>query len=514
MAETTVRILSRYVLRQHFGPLFYALVALTCFLLIQQIAKQLGNLVGKGLPWSVIAEVFVLSLPFIIATTLPMAVLVAVLYAFSRLAMDNEITAMRASGVSVGQLLRPVLGGAVVLTGIAFLWNDQVLPRSNHLLRVLLVDIQRKKPSFSLREQVINEVLPGQFFLRAARINPEDNTLKDVTIFDLQDAERRRIINADHGTMAYTPGGRDLYLTLYDGDIRQVNRTDPREFNRTFFHTNRIRVNGIGNTLERTENDTFHSDREMGTCEMRIVVRETRVEEKQARQEERLAVENDLRRLAGLEQLPVPPRQALSDSSPVGIYCRTIERLTTLFTPKAAAAQVPARPPRPTGPGPRTQHPEPRSPVLPGVEPDHRIPVPTISAGATAAAAAEVRGAQDRRAMFLVEINKKFALAVACFVFALLGVPIAIRFPRGGIGLVIAVSLVVFTIYYVGLIGGEELGNRGTISPFFAMWTANLLFSVVALYALALARRPGQNVAGVDWADLWRAFGRSRSERK
>jgi lipopolysaccharide export system permease protein len=140
--------------------------------------------------------------------------------------------------------------------------------------------------------------------------------------------------------------------------------------------------------------------------------------------------------------------------------------------------------------------------------------VPTLRAGATAAAAAEVRGAQDRRAMFLIEINKKFALAVACFVFALLGVPIAIRFPRGGIGLVIAVSLVVFTIYYVGLIGGEELGNRGTISPFFAMWTANVLFSIVALYALALARRPGQNVAGVDWADLWRAFGRSRAVRK
>src|SRR2546426_10018207 len=140
---------------------------------------------------------------------------------------------------------------------------------------MLLMDIQRKKPSFSLREQVINEVVAGQFFLRAARIDPASNRLKDVTIYDLGDAERRRLISADSGQMAYTPGGRDLYLTLLDGDTRQVNRTDPTQFNRTHYRTNRIRVAGVGNTLERTENDAYRSDREMSVCDMRQVVKET-----------------------------------------------------------------------------------------------------------------------------------------------------------------------------------------------------------------------------------------------
>src|SRR5207249_1047409 len=114
----------------------------------------------------------------------------------------------------VGRGIRRVLGGATVLALLSFLWNDQVLPRSNPRLRTLQVDIQRKKPSFTLKEQVINEVVPGHFFLRAARIDPNSNKLKDVTIYDLGDAERRRIISADSGRMAYTPGGRDLYLTL------------------------------------------------------------------------------------------------------------------------------------------------------------------------------------------------------------------------------------------------------------------------------------------------------------
>src|SRR5881409_4429950 len=216
MARPSMRILSKYLLRQHVAPLAFALGGLTAFLMIQQIAKQFGSLVGKGLPWSVIIEVFVLSIPFIVAMTLPMAVLVAVLHTFTRLVADNEITAMKAGGISLARVVAPVLGGAALVTLIALVWNDQVLPRANHRLAMLQRDIMRKKPSFSLKEQVITEVVPGQFFLRAARIDPAANTLNDVTIYDLQDPDRRRIITADSGRMAYTPGGTDLYLTLRD----------------------------------------------------------------------------------------------------------------------------------------------------------------------------------------------------------------------------------------------------------------------------------------------------------
>ena len=519
MARLTVRILSRYVLRQHVAPLVFALAALTCFLLIQQVAKQLGNLVGKGLPWSVIIDVFALSLPFIIATTLPMAVLVAVLYAFTRLAGDNEITAMKSGGVSVGSLLVPVLGGAVAIAVLAFAWNDQVLPRANHSLRMLLVDIQRKKPSFSLREQVINEVLPGQFFLRAARIDPAANTLKDVTIYDLGDAERRRIISAANGSMAYDPGGRNLYLTLHDGDIRQVDRTDPAQFNRTFYRTNRIRVVGVGNTLERTEEDNYRSDREMTICEMRWVIKANREDRKQALRDEDVAVGNDLRRLAGLAPLPAPAAAAAAsaDSSPIGAYCHLLRTMRDWLGVRAAAAQTPARPPAPRiirAPAP------PRPPPRAARDDDSAFlrrskaqagqptSPPLVTAGITASAEARVQATLERQAMYQIEIYKKCALAIACIVFALLGVPIGIRFSRGGVGLVIGVSLIVFTIYYVSLIGGEELGNRRTVSPFVAMWSANILFASVGLVALWLTRRPGHSVSLSGWSDVKDAMGR------
>jgi len=475
MARPTVRILSRYLLRQHVAPFGFALAGLTAFLLLQQVAKQFGNLVGKGLPWHVIAEVFALSIPFIIAMTLPMAVLVAVLYTFSHLAADNEITAMKASGISLARIVTPVLGGAVAVALCALLWNDQLLPRANHRLRTLLVDIQRKKPSFSLKEQVINEVIQGQFFLRAARIDPATNRLKDVTIYDLEDAERRRIIAADSGHMAYTPGGTDLYLTLLHGDIQEVKRAEPTQFNRTFFAVNRIRVAGIQNSLEITQNDTYRGDREMTMCQMEHAVTLARLDEARARREARWAIAADLHRLAGLAPPPSVFDGATGDPPP-GHYCRLWQRVVAWVLPKAAAAQVPAvaRPPS----------------------------LPAITPGAGYGEEARVQGARQRAATYEVEIQKKLTIATACIVFALVGIPVALRFPRGGVGLVIGTSVVVFAIYYIGLIGGEDLGDRLILSPFLAMWTPNLIFCVVGLVGLWVVRSEGSPARGGDWSDV------------
>jgi lipopolysaccharide export system permease protein len=492
MARPNVRILSRYILRQHLPPLGFALAALTCAMLVNQVAKQFGNFVGKGLSWTVVAEVFVLSIPFIVAMTLPMAVLVAVLYAFNHLAADNEITAMKASGISVGRLLAPVMGGAAVIALIALVWNDQLLPRSNHRLRTLLVDIQRKKPTFQLKEQVINEVVAGQFFLRAARIDPVSNRLSDVTIYDLEDPERRRIITADSGRMAYTPGGADLYLTLLDGEVHEVKRTAPEQFNRTFYGVNRIRVAGIGNTLERTDRDTYRGDREMTLCAMQDVVAQARRDMERARAEARAAVITDLRRLLRLE--PLAPGVQRPDSAPLPktLYCRAVGALKGLVSPaEAQAAQQPAS-------------------RRPGVQ------TPTVVAGGSATAHVQrVRAARQRAAIYEVEIQKKLAISAACVIFALLGVPLAIRFPRGGVGLVIGTSLAVFSIYYVGLIGGEELGDRLIVSPFLAMWTPNIIFVIAGGALLWMVRREASTAQGGDWDDLRQAlFGWMRVFRR
>ena len=116
-----------------------------------------------------------------------------------------------------------------------------------------------------------------------------------------------------------------------------------------------------------------------------------------------------------------------------------------------------------------------------------------------------------------VEIHKKFALAVACFVFVLLGAPIALRFPRGGVGLTIGVSLFVFALYYVCLIVGESLGKRGLMPAVVSMWMANVIFALIALLLLAKMGKEGSTARGGDMREMFdsiRGWVRSKIGRK
>jgi lipopolysaccharide export system permease protein len=477
--------------------------------------------VGKGLPWGVIGEVFALSLPFIVAMTLPMAVLVAVLYAFSHLAADNEITAMRASGISVYQILLPVLAWGVFMSAFNFAFVDQVLPRSNARLRGLLIDIGRKKPTLELREQVINEVPPSQYFLRAGRIDAATGRLKDITIYDVGGESSRRVIYADSGQMAYGEGRTDLNLRLYDGAIHQYRPTDPLTFQLTYYHVNDIRVKDVYDELVRNTSETVRGDREMSTCEMLTVIQEARSDQRSAEREQAELLRNDLRSLLALEPVrPVAPVEA-QDRLPA--YCRWLEKLQGVASTKTAEAETPAQPPaegRAQEPQIRMPAPQAPAPQVP-VGPAHAVPtgvpkpmpalnfprrsgaIPQLSNWAQVATAADRVTDADRRVdRFSVEVHKKWAISLACVSFVIVGIVMALRFPRGGIGLVIGGGLLIFSVHYVGLTAGESLADRGFVSPWAARWTPNIVLTIIGLIGLIRVSRESGSTRGGDFQEV------------
>ncbi|MFL5402745.1 MAG: LptF/LptG family permease [Gemmatimonadales bacterium] len=501
-----MRLLDRYVLRQLAAPFFFALAAQTSLMLLSQIAKKFGALVGKGLSWTVISEVFVLSLPFIIAMTLPMAVLIAVLYTFSHLAADNEITATRASGISVYQMLAPVLLWGVFMSACNFAFVDQVLPRTNARLRSLLIDIGRKKPTFELREQVINEVPPSQYFLRASRIDAATGRLRGVTIYDVGGEASRRIIYADSGVMAYAEGQTDLSLRLFDGSIHQYRPAEPTRFQLTSFGVNDIRVKNVFDELQRNTSESVRGDREMSTCEMLTVIRDAEQEQDEARRDQDELVGNDLRLLLGLPPRPPPPPLP-ADTLRRG-YCGWFQSVIANLIPRTAQAQRPAQP-RPQVPGPAPQLPQTQTPAqreLLQKAAQSRSPIHPkvrLSSWSEGASAAERVQDADRRAdRYAVEVHKKWAISLACISFVIIGIVLALRFPRGGIGLVIGGGLAVFSIHYVGLTAGESLADRGLLAPWVAMWTPNIVLTLLGLIGLVKVSRESGSTRGGDFQEV------------
>ncbi len=480
-----MKILRRYILREHAGPFVAALGVLTGLMLLNQLAKRFGDLVGKGLPWYMIAEVFGLSIPFILAMTMPMAVLVAVLYAFSRLSSDNEVTAFNAGGIGLGRLMYPVLLTATLLATLMVWFNDSVLPETNHQLRMLLTDISRKQPTFELRERVINEVVRGKLFLQAARIDRTRSVLEDLVIFDLGRPGTDRIIYADSGHMAFNQEQTDLYLTLYDGEMHERESRDPAMDQRTYYDKQVFRVSGVSNELKRGGAIDWRGDREMNI--------EMMLDEIVERRERVLQIEDSLG-LAIAELTPIRDRWALTpQASPEEEIIQKVPRSSE----RPYIRRIAQRAPRPDSEDLVRSTP---AAVKQRFAPSRRTSWPPR--GDAVAFAARVRSELNRIASrseihrremnkYAVEIHKKFAIPVAAIVCVLIGAPIGVRFPRGGIGMVIGVSLSVFCVYYICLIGGENLADRNIISPFWAMWLPNAIFALIGGITMLVVRQSG-----------------------
>lgn len=488
-----MKILNRYVLREHVGPFLFAVTALTSLMLLQYIARRFGDLVGKGIGWEVILEFFMLSIPFTVAMTLPMAVLVAVLYAFSRLGAENEVTALKAGGVSTRSLLNTVLVAASFLALGMVLFNDQVMPWANHRLATLQLNIAVTKPTFALREQVINEVQQERLLLRAATIDEASSKLYDVSIDDIADPFRRRVIIADSGRIALAENYRDVVLTLNHGYVLSMPMQKRGELDRLYFDTQVIRLREVAGQFKQTDaSRSMKSDREMSVCEMQSEYVKSGVNYQRAKTQLDLV----LWRANGMKG----PEPKLTTGRPLrGIgdpYCKLFRWVTGLVkkaAPKVAfAATLPQRTHPALTPGPQ----------------EIQEPVDVIIART------EVDAARRSRDRYGIEIQKKFSLAATCVIFALLGAPIALRFPRGGIGMVIGVSFGIFALSYIGLIGGESLANKGYVSPVIAMWSANTIFLIVGLFLYARLGHEASNARGGDlreWLHLMRLKMRGQS---
>jgi lipopolysaccharide export system permease protein len=574
-----VKIISRYVLREHIGPLTFALTALTSLMLLNFISRQFGELVGKGLPWSVIGEFFLLSIPFTVALTVPMSVLVAVLYAFSRLAAENEVTALKASGVSPWRMVTPAIAGGLAWSIGLLAFNDQVLPRANHRLKVLQEDISQAKPTFMLKEQVINPIAEGRFYLKADKIERgSTGAMQKVVIYDLSDPSRRRTIYADSGTIGTTPNRTDIDLDLYHGQMQLVSTEKPGQLDRIFYDHDRIRFRDVTRDFKQTASDSSSkSDREMGVCEMQDRLRLADGALRAAQREYEIA-KHPAREMMATRPEPMPPACGSCFAGIGWVYCtllhdvlhvkelqaaelppRRVAREDTTTTRDTAAARdttardtttrraradsvasavggavsptdsarraMIARNAARMAAEPRVLQPSrsaiglppvtvPVLPPVPAATPS-RAPAngltsragpliePSINLNDARLAEAKMRldMATRQRNRYEIEIHKKFSLAAACLIFAILGAPLAVRFPRGGVGLVLGVSLLVFALYYVGLVGGEALANADIVPPFWAMWGTNVLLTVVGLVLLFRMGRDQNTGRGGDWSD-------------
>jgi lipopolysaccharide export system permease protein len=196
-----MRTLSKYMVRESVGPFIFGLAIITLVLVMDFLVDIMNLIIDRGIKAPLVIELFGLNLAWMLALSVPMAVLVAVLMVFGRLAADNEITACKSCGVPFYRLLLPMLAMALILT-MAMIWfNDRILPESNHRARMLLTDITRKKPTWSLEENIFLDYFEG-YSIRVKTIARKTSEISD--IMELEDGERLEADSKDHAGITQT----------------------------------------------------------------------------------------------------------------------------------------------------------------------------------------------------------------------------------------------------------------------------------------------------------------------
>ena len=424
-----MKILNRYILREHIPPFFYAVFIITFLLILETIPKIVEMVIDKDISAFVVLELIFLNLAWMIALSVPMAVLVATLLAFGRLTSDSEIVAIKSSGINLIRILIPLLIAAAFLTIGMIEFSDKILPRLNHEARVLSGDIRSMRPMLTFRPGVFITDISGYIIL-IDKINQATSEVEGIRITDNKNPNQPKITVAKSGLMKFIDNGQTVQFTLFDGESHMLDTKEPGNYRRVDFKKQVINVGGVGSELIRTET-TYKTDREMSISEMEKVVREARTAIEPFRGQTEISVNQKLDLLFS-DSLPPPRDTTLTDSAALVFLKVDLTNLSSRL--KRNYDQVFAQ--------------------------------------------------KKQIDKYMIEIYKKYSIPAASFAFILIGAPLAILSRRGGMGVAAVVSLLIFTIFWSFLIGGEDMADRDYVSPFIAMWAADILTAVVGLYLL------------------------------
>ena len=472
-----MKILTRYIVKELAWPFFFSLAVIMFVFITKFIIQYIGKIFGKGLPVAVIFEFIYLNLAWMMALAVPMAVLIAALMAYGRLSADNEITIFRASGINLYRIIAPALLAGGVLTIAMIVYNDLILPEFNHKARLLMRSITRKKPTFSLEEGLYlkrenlnilverikradeeREVSESDLLSPNAEFTTADR-LEEITIFDFNNRTQfQRTIIANHGYLVFDKDRAQMLFNLFDGEIHEVSTRDYEEYRRIQFEKTVIYMEAGDQILTEIQ-EGQRGDREMTIAMMRETIGQKEV-----------AVTEELEKLdKAAERYLIDPdivSGRLADSVVTATNIQLISNANRTAMSKASR---------------RAQK---------------SLQMITTSMNNQAYFGKQI-------SKYQVEIYKKYSIPFACIVFILVGAPLGIRARKGSLGGSVSFSIAFFLVYWVCLIGGEDLADRQIVHPMLAMWFPNIL---VGIFGLWLTYRTVQETSFINWNRLPKAL--------
>jgi lipopolysaccharide export system permease protein len=419
-------------------------------LLMQFVWKYIDDLVGKGLEWYIIAKLLFYASSTFVPLALPLAILLSSLMMFGNLGEHYELVTMKAAGISLSRIMRPLIFVSILISGMAFYFSNVVLPLANLKFLSLLYDVREKKLAFNLKEGMFYNGIEG-FVIRVEKKEKDGNSIRGIMIYDHTKRQGNiSLTTAERGKMELSPDKKFLVFRLFNGtnyeeriDLRSYESNRP--FQRTAFKEQYQTFDLSAFQLTRTDENLFKKNYEMQNI--------TQLVQSIDSISSQLAEDRKNHQQGYVASLQF---YSLLDTN----FHKELDSANT-FNPS----------------------------VIFNFPPDNRLKILETARNASIALRQLLENNRDMLntkskliRKHLIVYHKKFSFSIACFLLFFIGAPLGAIIRKGGLGMPAVISTLFFILFWVISFVGEKYAVEGEVAPWQGIWFASAVLLPIGIF--------------------------------
>lgn len=460
-------------MRSFIGTFIFTFFVAVFILLMQFLWCYLDDLVGKGLGFDVLGKLMFYTSVTFVPMALPLAILLSSLMCFGNLGEYYELVAMKASGISVWKIMRPLLIFSIIMSLTAFIFSNNVLPVATLKSKTLLRDVRKQKMSFDIPEGMFYKGIDG-YAIRAGKKGADGGTLYDVLIYDHTEYKGNiKVTSADSATMALAPNQKEIIFTLYHGSNynEMVDEKDykvKRPFEKMAFEKQYVTFDISDFDLTQSDESSLKGHQSMLNINQLVIAIDS-LEFNAG--ERKVSFKNSFKhRMQHLSTKDIENKHVKGKNS----------ELDTIKTFKW--------------------------PLLDNFNQKEQTSIVNMSISSTKNQIDNIdlnikdfeRQETNIRKHQQV-LHEKFSLSIACLLFFFIGAPLGAIIRKGGLGLPIVISVVFFVIYYIITITSQRIAIAGDIPVFLGVWLSSIIILPIGVFLTIKATTDSSLLDGESW---------------
>lgn len=454
-----MKILHKFVIKSFLGPFFMTFFICVFILLMQFLWKYIDDLVGKGLDWSVVSELLMYASFSLVPLAFPLAMLLASIMTFGNLGENYELVAMKASGISLFRIMRPLLVVTLILTSVAFYFSNNILPKANLKFYTLMFSVKQQKPEMVIKEGVFSNDM-ANYSIKVEHKGKNNNMLYDVMIYNHSDNQGNINVSiSDSGKMEVTQDKKFMSITLYNGQNYTEDTERGQGAKRYPFRRESFQKEVINLSMKDFEFNRIDEKRYAGASKMMNVSQLTSQGDSVFKDYKirlwryltAFSYTSDINRQVSWLANPNDTLKNNPKIKPDRIvdFDKTINAMST-FEKEALYQRV----------------------------------INNVRSNSLAISQ-QLDDMYVRKKMlnsYAMEWHRKFTLSFACLIFFFIGAPLGAIIRKGGLGMPVVVSILMFIAYYILMITGEKFAREDAWSMVEGMWFASFVFLPIGIW--------------------------------